>query len=69
MIQLLGYLKEHKNGPQAIYIHEIHPCLNSQIFSDNLLILLSCTAGFLSKIKHLKGHLGNDSSELPPEIY
>ena len=52
-----------------IYIHEIHPCLNSQIFSDNLLILLSCTAGFLSKIKHLKGHLGNDSSELPPEIY
>ena len=47
---------------------------NSSMFKFSNLLRQSLNLTFLHswlhfKIKHLKGHLGNDSSELPPEIY
>ena len=47
---------------------------NSSMFKFSNLLRQSSNLTFLHswlhfKIKHLKGHLGNDSSELPPEIY
>ena len=47
---------------------------NSSMFKFSNILRQSSNLTFLHswlhfKIKHLKGHLGNDSSELPPEIY
>ena len=67
-----NYLDTWKNTrmDHAPYIYS----WNSSMFKFSNILRQSSNLTFLHswlhfKIKHLKGHLGNDSSELPPEIY